>query len=182
MSYTLMAHLIDIPKLKKLVGSKDDLLLTAIKEHSEEFDEEDEEEDDDDDELTLLSALRQLIMGEMLDPNEAHQYGYAIVELCDYLGERLESDAWSGVRWEAIEQCGLESLLTKSGAPVDLPPNDAFPRVGHIRREEVESYLAAARQRSEKTGGGAIGELLEEYIGWLEDAADQGKDVVFFYY
>lgn len=183
MSYTLMAYSVDISQLLKAVGSKDDSLLKAVMDHSEEFDDDDEEEeDDDDDELSLATALRQLIMGQPLDPEEAHQYGYALLELCDYLGERQECDAWSGVRWEAVEACGLEQVLTKTGPPVEIPPNDDFPRVGHLPRSAIKSFQGTTNSLSENASDPGLQELLEELSDWLESAASKNRDLVFFYH
>ena len=168
-----------------MVGSGDPEMVKAVIDNNPDmFDEEEgEEEDEEEDELSLSSALRQLVMGVPLNPDEAHQYGYALQELCDYAGEMLDSDLWSGVRWSAVEQCGLEDLLTKTGPPVDIPLNEGdFPAIGHIPRDQLANYLQAAKGRAEQAPDGEIQQLLEEYTSWLESAADRNLDVVFFYY
>jgi hypothetical protein len=193
MSYVLSGYILDIEKLKSIVGSKDASLVEAVMENSpEEFDldedeeddwddDDDEENDEEDDEVSLATALRQLIMNEAKNPEEAHQYGYALREICAYCGEALDSDMWGGVRWAAVEDCGLEDLLTKTGTPVPLPPIESFPTIGHIRRENLNGYLQAAKERLQKTEDSDIEELLEEYINWLETAADKKQDIIFFY-
>lgn len=145
MSYVLSGSVIDIEKLESVVGSKDPAVLEAIVADGPEVFEDGEDELEED-ELSLATALRQLIMGEEKDPDEAHQYGYAFIQICNYLAdEPLECDYWGGVRWAAIEECGLVDLLEKTGAPVDLPPIDDFPVLAHIRRNEIDTYLQAAK-------------------------------------
>ncbi|MCI0333878.1 MAG: hypothetical protein L0228_11725 [Planctomycetes bacterium] len=180
MSYVLIPYVVDISKLKSIVGSKVESLVEAVvAEASADFDEEDDDDQIDDE---LEEAIYQLIMGEEKYPVEADQFGYALKEICGYCGELLPVDIWNGVRWAAVEECGLEDLLTKTGPPIDLAPNSDFPTIGHIRRGEVNAYLQAARGRLEKSQDSEIRELLEEYTGWLETAAKKGLDVVFFYH
>jgi hypothetical protein len=181
MSYTLTAFAVDLPEIERLVGSKDESVVQGVLDHNAEFFDEEEDEYDDD-ELFLSEAVRQLVMGEPLDSEDTHQYGYALQELCDTFGELLPCDAWSGVRWGSVEGCGLEGLLTRTGPPVKLPlQSDDFPKVGHLRRgAELATALAAAQSKLETTEGELV-ELLEEYIGWLEEATETDRDLVFFY-
>jgi hypothetical protein len=181
MSYVLTAYLVDIDKLQALVGSKDQSVVEAVKANNAEFFDEEEEEFDED-ELWLSTAIEHLIMDQEKDPEEAHQYGYALREICDCYGELLPCDAWNGVRWAAVEICGLQDLLTKTRPPIELPENDDFPRIGCLRRSEVPGELQAAKERLEAATENDDPELLEEYVGWLEAAAEQGGDVVFFYH
>lgn len=184
MSYALNCFVIDIPKLKSVIGAGDESLVDAVKANTPEaFDDEEEEEDDEDDEeVSMSTALRQLIMGEELDEEQAHQYGYALQEICEYLGELQDADLWCGVRWSAVEACGLEPLLTKSGPPVGIPINQGdFPAIGQLDRAEMATHLQAANQRRAASQDSEINELLEEYIAWLEAAKQRGLDLVFFY-
>ncbi|MEM7625044.1 MAG: hypothetical protein AAF333_05395 [Planctomycetota bacterium] len=180
MSYVLTGYAVEIDKLESLVGSGDAMAVSAvIANNPEEFEDDEYEEDD---ELTLRDAVWQLVMGQEKDPDEAYQYGYALQELCDCYGEALLPDLWGGVRWDAVEACGLEPLMTKTGPPVELPPSDDFPRIGHLRRgAAIESALGAARDRLDQVDDEEITELLEEFIGMLEATIGLGRDVVFFY-
>jgi hypothetical protein len=179
MSYVLTAYIVDIPKLKSVIGSKDESIVeTIIEENPETF--EDEEEFDDD--VLLSEALRHLIMDEERNSDEAHQYGYALREICGHCGELQGSDAWNGVRWAAVEECGLVELMTKTGPPVELPPNDDGPHIGHLRREQIRDHLQAAQKRAEKAHDSDARSLLKEYSAWLEEAASRNLDLVFFYH
>ncbi|TWT74655.1 hypothetical protein Pla123a_34790 [Posidoniimonas polymericola] len=182
MSYVLTAYVVDIDALSKAVGSGDEQLVTRVIESApEEFD----EDDLDDDELSLAAALRELVMaGTQSAPeseDDAHQYGYALQSLCRCLGDELLPEMWAGVRWEAVEDCGLEELLTESGPPVPLPENDDFPSIGHLKRGEIDKAIAAARKRLTKTVDEDIEDLLDEYIDWLEAGRTAHLDMVFFY-
>jgi hypothetical protein len=179
MSYVLTAYLVDIPQLKSLIGSKDESIVDTIVENNPEIF---EDEDEFDDEVVLSEALRQLIMGEAMDEEEAHQYGYALRELCDHSGKLQKCEHWNGVRWAAVEQCGLEELLTKFGPPISLPPIDGGPHIGHIRREQVKEHQKAAQSRAATAKDSDVRQLLDEYNTWLEAAAKKNLDLVFFYH
>lgn len=178
-SYVLQPFLVDITKLRAAIGSRDASLVAAIIENDPDaFDLDDQ----DDDELPLAEALEALIMEEPLESEDAHQYGYAFKEICDYLGEALEPDLWNGVRWTAVEGSGLEDLLNKTGAPVNLPANAEFPYIGHIRRADLGTYLQGARDRRQSMADSEIKELLDELIDWLEIASHRGLDLVVVYH
>ncbi|WP_425396866.1 DUF7691 family protein [Aeoliella sp.] len=181
MSYVLTAYLVDIDKLQAIVGSKDASLVEAIKANNAEFF-DDEEEEFDDDELWLSTAIEHLVMDQEKDTDEAHQYGYALIEICGYCGELQPCDLWDAARWAAVEACGLEHLLTKTKPPVELPPNNDFPSIGCLRRAEVAAELTTAKDRLAATKDEDVSELLEEYVGWLQTADEKGQDMVFFYH
>ena len=102
-------------------------------------------------------------------------------QICKIKGEEMLPDYWGGVRWDAVETCGLENLLTKTAPLVELPPNQDMPSIGHIKRDNIAPYLRAAEERKAKTKESGVLDLLDEYIGWLETAASKNKDIVFFY-
>jgi hypothetical protein len=174
MSYVLTAYLLDLADLKSVIGSKDQSIIHDVEPFIEEA-----FEDDEDDADAQRAAVRALVMGEPLDPDNAGQYTSALWDLCRVKGEELLPDAWGGIRWNSVEACGLEELLTKT-APVALPQNEDLPHVGHVQRGNVAQYIAAAQDQKRKADPNVIG-LLDEYLGWLEEAKSQNKDIVFFY-
>jgi hypothetical protein len=137
-------------------------------------------EDDEEEADAQRAAVRALVMGEPLDLDNAAQYGCALWDICRLKGEELLPDAWGGVRWDSVEACGLEELLTKTGPTVALPPNPDIPHIGHVKRDKIDKYIDAAEDQKQKAGPNVVG-LLEEYQGWLEDARSKNKDIVFFY-
>jgi hypothetical protein len=140
MSYSLIPYVVDLDQLRNAVGSKDEALISAlIAGDPERF----QDEDPDDEEISLGKALRQLIMGEPLDAGSAHQYGYALKELCGHLGEEVaERDLWESIHWEVLESTGADELLNQSGSPVPLPRIESFPNIGHLRAADVTALVA----------------------------------------
>jgi len=174
MSYSLTVYLVDLAEIKAVIGCKDPSIIDGVEVVIR-------EEYDDEDTIANSVALRHLIMGEPLDADNAPHYWCALGHICRFKGEELLPDCWGGVRWDAIEACGLEDLLTKTGPPVKLPPNPDIPSIGHIKRDNIARYLLAAEERKAKTNESGVLDLLDEYIGWLETAASKSKDIVFFY-
>ncbi|TWT38082.1 hypothetical protein KOR34_30500 [Posidoniimonas corsicana] len=178
MSYALSACVVDADQLTRMVGCGDESVVQQVMEADPEaFDYE-----PDDDELSVAQALRHLVMGEPTQPDDAHQYGYALQALCNHAGETILPDVWGGVRWAAVEDCGLEDLLTQTGPPIALPENDDFPAIGHLKRSELDAALKAARKRRDKVLDEDLEDLLDEFIDWLEAARSAHLDVVFFYH
>jgi hypothetical protein len=175
MSYVLTAYLVNAADLKSIVGSRDQSLIKAVEAIiSETF------EDDDEEAETQRAAVHALVMGEPPDPANAAAYGCALWHICKVKGEELLPDAWGGVRWDAVEACGLEDLLTKTELPVKLPPSRDIPHIGCICRDNVATYIKEAEEAREKIDPD-VGDLLDEYSGWLEAAQSKNKDIVLFY-
>jgi hypothetical protein len=210
LSYSLMPYYVDLQVLRAAVGGKDEALLAALAAARPELFAE--EADPDEDEVALGTAVRHLVMGDPPAGGSAHQYGYALKELCEHLGEPAESDCWEAIRWDVIAATGMDEILTRTGPPVPLPPNDDFPRIGHLSAEEARTQAArfdagpvqtlAPSGRKSRRGfrewlldrllrgltrrdpltADDLRELLDEYAGWLRKAAAEGKGLVFFYY
>ena len=185
MSYVLTPYLIDLERLRQAVGSQDESLIAALlDEEASDFEDEWEEGEPDevsDLEISLDHAVRCLVRGEHLGKAAGSQYGYAIERLCRHLGEAILPDIWGGVRWTAVEDSGLEDLLTTTGPPVRIPDPGGFPTIGHLTAAEVAakvSQLGATHLTSDDDG---LQELLAEYETWLRTAAARQKAIVFFY-
>jgi len=184
MSYTLSPCLIDLEKLCEAVGSRDESLITAVL-GPEPNELKDAWETDEDAEVegafTPDTPLRHLVMGQPLIEEAGSEYGYALMRLCEHLGEMIPPDLWCGVRWMAITDGGLEDLLTKTGSPVPIPERD-FPAIGHWTAKEVADKVAQLGDSHLTCDSDDLQELLDEYEGWLRAAAAKGKAIVFFYY
>ncbi len=176
MSYVLTAYLVDLAGVKSVIGSKDLALIQAVEVAISEAYEDDEEEV-----IAQKAALSRFVMGEPLNGGDASHCGYILQNICRLKGEEMLPDYWGGVRWDAVEACGLKDLLTKTRSPVELPSNQNIPSIGHIKRDNITSYLQAAQELKAMTKDTSVVELLDEYIGWLEAAAERNRDIVFFY-
>ena len=182
MSYTLTTYLVDLDELRSSVGSKDDeLIRSIIASNSDEFDDADDFEEGTE-YLPLADALRQLIDGSDLDPREYTQYGYALEEVCRYVGQPAME--WTALRWEGVEAVGLGRWLVEPGLPVPLPPtDDDFPYIGYLTVPQIEPERERVLTLKGSLGDGADGviRLLDEYEGWLTEAIRRKKGIVLFY-
>ena len=184
MSYSLVPYFVDLDQLRRVVGSKDETLIAAV--HASDparFDDAGGENDDGyGEELSLGAALSQLVMGEKLNKSHAHQYGYALERVCEHVGQRLTCNLWCGVRWAAMEDTGVDAILTRSGPPVKLPPIPDFPTIGYLDRQEVRAMVEQMGEEGLGHEDAELRELLKEFEGWLREAAGSGKDLILFYY
>jgi hypothetical protein len=208
MSYTLVPYAIDLEELRGAVGSKDEALLASIREGwTEDVDEEEREEG----KVTADRALNDLIMGTPRGEEAGYQYGYALERLCEHLGERLAADYWESITWRVLQGTGMGDLLHESGPPVPLPKIDDFPTTGHLTADRVRELAArlgekpptsvalSGKKKRRSFQEWLVGKVLEkitrrpmprdedlvecmeEYAGWLREAAAKGKGIVFFY-
>lgn len=175
MSYSLVPYVIDLAQLRAAIGSRNQSLIAAIVEkHPRQFESPDSE-------LPLEQALTQLVMGEELGETATHQYGYALELLADQLGQKLPFDLWSGIRWDAMEDSGVASIMD-SGPPVSLPAISDFPNIGYIEQDKIAQMVAAMDDEGLTNDVPDLEELLKEFEGWLRMAAQAKKDLLFFYY
>jgi hypothetical protein len=209
MSYTLTPYAIDLEQLRRAIGSKDEALLAQLR---EEYPEDRDDEDPDEEGITRDRALSDLIMGTPRDEEAGYQYGYAMDCLCEHFGERLEAAYWESITWRVLQGTGMGDLLHNSGSPVPLPKIDDFPMIGHLPADRVKELASRLGDTPPKTvdltgkkkrrtlgqwavdkvleritrrpmpGDDDLVECMEEYAGWLREAAGKGKAIVFFYH
>jgi hypothetical protein len=181
MSYTLTPYLLDLGRLRALVGSKDQSVIAAIRTNDpERFD----EEDDDSDGVSLGQALTNLIMGTPPGKAGAHQYGYALEAMAEHVGKRLEIDVWEGARGSALQALSLGQVF-KRGAPITLPKYGDFPAIAYLTRTEIVELLPRVPTLRASLRDRSLVELLDEFDGWLKVAASEksdAKDLLFCFY
>ncbi|MEO1498287.1 MAG: hypothetical protein AAFV43_14175 [Planctomycetota bacterium] len=183
MGYSIALYLIDVTELERQVGSGDrDFLAEVIANNPDELEEED-------DELSLRSALEQLILGGERDPDEAHQYGYALLEICEFLGESAPIGDGGRTRWSIVEASGIAGLFDQSGPPLPLPPSDDFPTIGHLRHGELgetagrlENFANAAPPSDDELLSEEAEDLRDDFLAAAERGKEQGSSLVFFFY
>ena len=199
MSYCVHPVAVSLRKLEKALGSgKTRLLKKIAQRNSSDFDEIDEIDDDDEvdeDGVTTPDALSHLIMGQPLNERYGFKYGYALLFLCEFLGDTLSNNGWCAMRsaWfdevdDVLEQAGIEENVFRTyehligrGAPVALPMIEDFPTIGFIRNEEMPA-IAAALTTSGIDPDDEVGESLQEVVSWLEHCQRKKLDLVCFYY
>jgi hypothetical protein len=206
MSYTVSPYLLKIDDLKKVVGSNDQTLFTAVlknkaeedgdvwEEEPEENDEcvdddNDNEEDDDeniDDEDGIKQAICAIINGDLNNENiEPYQYGYALEVICQYLGEREFIEALESVRgsWTFNE---MWSWILESKPPVPIPDDGDFPCIGHLYHADIQKELDRTNaldfsNRNEKEQE-MYTEIRESLVELYETAIKEQFDIMTFYY
>ena len=178
MSYALVPYLIDLKKLTETAGGKDKSLIDAvIQAHLKAF-----EESASGDAKSLRDALTELVMGNQLDSDHGHVYGYALEKLCRHLGKQLDVQYWDATRTAALEDTGVGRLLEESGSPVPLPRICDFPSIGHIPEAKIETVLQDMRERLRNCDDADLRDLLKEFADWLDEALKQKKALILFYY
>jgi hypothetical protein len=129
MSYATAVYAVDLDQLRQTVGSKDGLLSAKLKRQTI-FDADEFEG------IPIGRAVEELIAGTFNDPSSAHMYGYALQELCEYLGTQLDSDMVGDV-------CDLEldSPLEDVRHPVALPDIADFPMISSLSQEALAAEV-----------------------------------------
>jgi hypothetical protein len=191
MSYGFMVYSVDLDKFTAAFGSKDDKLRRMI---SGRFKGEFKSYDEDRDEgaLPLRDALRQLIMGDALDPRSGSTYAYACKLVCEHFGKFMPNAPLLPIRLQfiddvddALREMGVFEVVSLSklayrGLPLDLPPPDDFPMTGHMTSAEVR--IARERLDAATYGGDHrdIAEAIDCIRDWLQAASDRGHAMVSF--
>ena len=172
MSYSLVPYLVDLEKLRRVMGSKDDVLLKSVLSNigdedetsdDAEGDNDEDVEEDEEEEISMTRAVTDLISGNKPVDGSGHVYGYALENICNTIGTRLGADEWCGIRWEVLEATGVETLLVTSGSPVPLPEIDDFPTIGFLTLDETEKMLASVKEDG-LTSAAPIGRVIKRTI------------------
>lgn len=121
-------------------------------------------------------------MGSRLGKQSAHVYGYALEQVCNYLGSPLQVNFWDAVHWRTLEVTGMDQVFERGGSPIKLPPIPDFPSIGHIMHDKIPLELARLRNQKSLSADKEFCALIAEADGWLETAFAQNKSLVFFYY
>jgi hypothetical protein len=178
MSSVLTPCLVDLEEIRRAVGSGDESLIEAIRAHyPDKFGRSDA--DDDSGEIPLDQALRQVVTGEGPFADSPVMYLRAFELICSHLGEVILPDMWGGVSWRALTDTGLEEVMM-TGPPVALPSSGYESWVGYLSAEDIAAKVAALGDSHLTDDDEDLQELLGEYEGWLREAADRGKSIVFF--
>lgn len=138
-------------------------------------------------------AMRELFFNEPFTSTEGYLYGYALKGLCEALGDPMPNRHWmpfsmSGhhLVTDALAGVGVQFdayRLTTSLSPVDLPPIEEFPSIGHVLRadmEPVDAQFAAADLSA--IADQSIRGAAEELRGWIRYCLQDNADLVCFYH
>lgn len=145
------------------------------------------------DEPAIRTALRELFFAQEPTGSEGWAYGYALKVLCERFGGWLPNGHWYPIRTSGFDAVGaaLRSIdvafdptdLIYSGSPVDLPPIDDFPCIGHLTLAELkplaESLNAADLSAIEES---SLVDSITELRGWVNTCVERDSDLVCFYH
>lgn len=147
MGLYLFSYGVDIDKVKQVFASKDAQIFHAIR-NTETFIRYAEQDSAGD--LTTEEALRQIIYGEEYNKQSAHSYGYALICICNYLGVDLTGNSAIRITYVTdlideylLSDFGVEGIdcyfdLCVGGIDLGLPPNEGFPEMGILQKEDIE--------------------------------------------
>lgn len=202
MSYSHMFYAVDLDKLKKVYGSKNEQLVTEmLKACAEDFESNDSMFEDYDESFSIPKsevALREIVQGKIGDHKGAEAlFGYVFKSLCEHLGESIGSGDVA-----AIKSHSYKSQLVAAGVPIPIPyAGDDFPEIGFLELKDIPAEIERIN-RAPKTAkrnfkqsilsmltGGAIGRQMsdaemaadmEAYLETLEIAQQKKLSVVSF--
>jgi hypothetical protein len=168
-----MPFAVELDNVTQLIGAGDDSIVSALKpQFNHRFDTLDW---DDEAELTSEQALRDLLVGNELNPNYGHLYAYGFEMLCGIFGEHLPNRHWSAMKAAWIET--VNDALRANGAKTDL--------IGIIFRGApitIPDTLAGLNDLSLTFLESEAGESVSELREWLESCLRKKCDLVSFYY
>ncbi|MBF6438286.1 DUF7691 family protein [Nocardia cyriacigeorgica] len=145
------------------------------------------------DEAAIRTALRELFFAQEPTGSEGWAYGYALKVLWEQFGGWLPNGHWYPFRSHGFDAVGaaLRALdidfdptdLIYSGAPVDLPPIDDFPSIGHLALAELKP-LAESLNAADLTTieDASLVDSLSELRGWTNTCVERDCDLVCFYH
>jgi hypothetical protein len=178
MGYSTTMYAVDLEDVVRAQGSKDGSLVAKIvKRYAADIEESNAwfEEELADGAPTLDEALRQIVDGAPLDADYGFQYGYALELLCRHFGARVDEDQIG-----FIEHLGLRTKLNDERPPIEIPEPDDFPKISHLKRDELGPEIASLEKQL--AAPGEQHDAQEKFIKQLRRAQDRAKAVVTFTY
>jgi hypothetical protein len=205
MSYGMMPFAVDFEEIGGWLACGDpqlaEHLVTELAPELAEQDLESREwlEDEDDVFLPAATALRQVILGERLEPKDGHVYLYAFKSLCWAYGEFLDNYRWCPIRskwvteeFDAVlrtagvpaEVFGAASHLFFRGPPFPIPESpDSFPCIGYLRPSEVSTVADLLHGIDPERFRPIDGH--EQFValrGWVESCRATNRGIISFYH
>lgn len=133
---------------------------------------------DPDDEITPDQALEEVVAGKFTRKDCAHQYGYALEQLCLTLGTFLDA-----VGTDQLRSLGLKTPLSRTRSPVKLPKINDFPYISYLDADEVRAEVERLRALDLSCPRDAEVEAERKaFLNHLETAVHLERGIVGFYY
>jgi hypothetical protein len=165
MSYTVSFYLVDIEKIKTTIGSKDLSIIDKINIGND-----------------YHQYLETLIMGTEQEQNNSSEYGYVLEKIVKYLfGKSEEASAFEDLQYGEFDAPPLDWII-ESGSPVKLPPNDDFPYIGHQFLANIQKTLDEWDDEQFDDYEPDLQSMIEAMLDMFQNAVEQKKDLITFYY
>ena len=168
MSYTVQFYLVELDKIKNVIGGKNLSIIDEI-----DVDDEDRE------------YLETLLMGTEQDEDSGSEYGYALEKIIEQIfGESESASAFEDLHFGEFDDPALDWII-QSGPPIKLPPNDDFPFIGHRLLADMQKALDEWDDEKLETLNDIAPEVQAKIEGMLDvfqTAIEQKKDLITFYY
>lgn len=134
---------------------------------------------DEDDGFTEDQALEELIAGKLTQPEEASTYGYALEYLVETLGTRLGQ-----VGTDQLKSLKIKTPLSRTKRPVKIPKGDEdFPYISFLDAAETKAEVERLRAMDLSLPKDPDNEQeRRNFLAYLEQAVNQNRGVVGFYY
>lgn len=142
---------------------------------------------------TLTDAVTALFDGGPFDDRFASQYGYALEPICAAVGEELDNRWWCEIGGEVYDE--VDDFFRRSGAlvsveqlcfdrplPFALPGAPDQPQIGFRRRDEAGAIAATLEDACARQRGCDewMADNARAVRDWFVQAANTGRDLVFF--
>jgi hypothetical protein len=179
MSYVTRLYVVELARLKKAVGSRDENLFKRIKgrqgkiwRHNERVNADRIAQGEPGDE----QALTELLHGKFTRPEDAPVYGYALQSVCSDLGRLL-------CELPEMFDLKLDSPLERRRLPVRLPPwEDDFPFVSYLTAREVAAEMKRLSAMDLTHAQPLVAKARQKYLACIAKAEAANQAVVTFYY
>jgi hypothetical protein len=166
MSYTVSFFLTDIEKLRNVISGKDLSIADKM--------------DIDDENRSYIETL--LLGSEHGQDDDLSEYGYALEKIVEHLfGESESVPEFEDLHFGEFDDPPLDWII-QSGSPIQLPPNDNFPYIGHRFLADIQKTLDEWNDNQFDDYEPEIQEMIEALLDVFQKAVEQKKDLISFYY
>jgi hypothetical protein len=209
MGYCCTPFRIDFTRLDGVRGSRDKALLERVDEHLSQFIPDEmmpplhvrligrvyagEDPHPYVAKMRVLDAAWHIMKGARLRPWRGAEYAEALNAICWLLGTLMANAevAPAAIQHfnavdDVLRERGLADQVSMlqlifGGAPLDLPPAEDFPSVGHLTPRAVHDAHRSLSTQDWSTAPDEVRPTLERLSSWVADASASREGIVCFY-
>jgi hypothetical protein len=162
MSCTIYFHLVNLDKIRQVIGRKDLSFLKKMDMQEEEW-----------------QYAETLLMGTKQNEYDGSEYGYALEKIIEHLFGECEEIVELDLDYEDFENSILDWIV-KSGSPVEIVPSDDVPFIAHRTVAEMKKFLDDWDDEKAEEFDDDFLEMLETTLEVFQKAVKKKKDLVIF--